>query len=83
MEYTYRTQGICPKEIVIKLDGSTVQDVEFKGGCSGNLKAIRRVVQGMTVDEVKETFTGITCGIRDTSCTDQLAKAVHEAFAEL
>lgn len=83
MEYTYTTEGICPKEIVIKLDGDTVEDVEFRGGCNGNLKAIRRVVQGMKVDEVKETFTGITCGRRDTSCTDQLAKAVHEAFAEL
>ncbi len=77
--YSFKPQGICPKRINIQLDGNTVEQVEFIGGCNGNLKAISRVVQGMTVEEVAELFEGNTCGPRKTSCVDQLVKGLREA----
>lgn len=77
--YTYQPQGVCPRTIDIELDGDTVTHVEFTGGCHGNLKAIAKVVQGMTVDEVAELFEGNTCGRKSTSCVDQLVKGLRQA----
>lgn len=77
--YTYQPQGVCPRAISIDLDGDTVKHVEFMGGCNGNLKAISKVVQGMTVDEVAELFEGNTCGPKSTSCVDQLVKGLRQA----
>ena len=77
--YTYKTKGTCAREIMIKLDGDTVESVEFIGGCNGNLKAIASVVQGMDVECVKELFEGNTCNSRPTSCVDQLAEGLSEA----
>jgi len=59
-----------------------VRNVQFLGGCDGNLKAIPILVEGMTVEEVEKKLTGIRCGYKDTSCGDQLARAVREAYAE-
>ena len=81
MAYIYKTKGgVCPSTIEITLDGDVLTDVVFNGGCNGNLKAIRRVVVGKTVAEIEELFTGITCGRKETSCSDQLTKAVRMAY---
>lgn len=79
MVYKYEPEGVCPMEINVELDGDTIKDVEFIGGCNGNLKAIRKMVQGMKIEKAKELFTGITCGRKNTSCTDQMVKAIIEA----
>ena len=78
--YTYKTKGTCSTLIELELDGNIVHNVRFTGGCNGNLKGISKIVEGMTVEQVKEKFTGITCGFKKTSCPDQLAKAVEEAY---
>ncbi len=77
--YTYRTSGVCSREIHIELDGDKVSHVDFVGGCNGNLKAISKLIQGMTVDEVAAVLAGNTCGNRSTSCADQLVRGLREA----
>ena len=80
--YAYKTKGTCSTLIELELDGNVVHNVKFTGGCNGNLKGISKIVEGMTVEQVKEKFTGITCGFKKTSCPDQLAKALKEALGE-
>jgi uncharacterized protein (TIGR03905 family) len=80
MSYIYKTKGTCSTQIEVELDGDVVKDVKFTGGCHGNLQAIPRLVQGMTVDEVERRISGIHCGMKNTSCGDQLAKALREAY---
>lgn len=75
---TFVPRGVCPRAINIELDGDRVAHVDFEGGCNGNLKAISKVVTGMTVDEVAELFEGNTCGRRGTSCVDQLVRGLRE-----
>ena len=80
MKYTYKTKGTCSTLIELELEGDVVHNVKFTGGCNGNLKAIPRLVEGMTVDEVERRIGGIQCGMKGTSCGDQLAKALREAY---
>lgn len=80
MTYVYRTKGTCSKQITVELDGDTVKHVEFLGGCNGNLSGISRIVEGMSVHYIAEKFAGTKCGGRPTSCPDQLAIAVMEAY---
>jgi len=82
MRHNYKTQGICPKNISFDLDGNVVKNVEFTGGCSGNLKVIQKLVEGFTVEKIVENLGGTQCGMRPTSCGDQLAKAVQAAYEE-
>ena len=72
--YTYRTKGVCSREIHVDLDGDTIKHVDFVGGCDGNLKAI-----GKHIDDVAAVLEGNTCGRRSTSCADQLVRALREA----
>jgi len=65
--------------ITFDIDGDVITNIEFHGGCNGNLKAISKLVDGWTVDRIEEMLLGNTCGRRPTSCADQLAKAVCEA----
>ncbi len=81
-QYTYRTQGVCSSRIHFDLDGDRVSKVSFDGGCNGNLKAISILVDGMTVDEIESKLKGNLCGFKNTSCADQLAKAVRRAYEE-
>lgn len=81
MTYTYYTKGVCSSKIEVELDGNIIKKVQFTGGCNGNLKAISKIVEGMTVEHIKDKFTGIKCGQKTTSCSDQLARAVTEAYA--
>lgn len=77
--YTYKTRGTCSREINIELEGDSVSHIDFVGGCDGNLKAISKLVQGMSVDEVAALLEGNPCGRRSTSCADQLVKGLREA----
>ena len=80
MDYTYRTQNVCSQEIHFHIEGDVITNVSFVGGCNGNLKAVSKLVDGMTVSEIEEKLLGNTCGFRPTSCADQLARAVREAY---
>ena len=80
MHYTYKTKGTCSKEISFDLDGNIVTNVNFVSGCPGNLAAISKLVDKMSVEEIEEKLLGNTCGNKPTSCADQLAKAVREAY---
>lgn len=80
MSYKYKTRGTCSSLIEVELDGNIVKNVKFTGGCNGNLKAIPKLVEGLTVEQVEEKLTGISCSGRPTSCGDQLAKAVRAAY---
>jgi len=83
MRYTYKTQGTCSTAIHFDINGNVISNVSFDRGCNGNLKAISRLVDGMTVDEIKQKCKGITCGQKPTSCGDQLALAVEKAYMEM
>ena len=76
----YKTQGVCSSAIDIEMDGNIIKSVKFTGGCPGNLLAIPKLVEGMTVEEVEKRISGVRCGMKNTSCGDQLAKAVREAY---
>lgn len=80
MVYEYKPQGVCSRRIFVELDGNVVKNVKFEGGCSGNTQGISKLVEGMTVEQVKSKLSGVTCGFKSTSCPDQLAKAVEEAY---
>lgn len=80
MEYSYRTRGVCAMQISFNIDDNIVTDIEFMGGCNGNLKAIAKLVDGWTVEQIEEKLSGNTCGEKITSCADQLAIAVREAY---
>ena len=80
MHYDYMTENTCSQMISLDIDGNVVHNIQFMGGCNGNLKAIPILVEGWTVDEIEKKLSGITCGRRPTSCGDQLAKAVREAY---
>ena len=83
MKYTFKTENTCSQEIEFTLEGNVVTNVRFLGGgCPGNLQALPRLVEGMTVEEIEKKIGGIICGIRGTSCADQLAKAVRKAYEE-
>ena len=81
MEYTYKTKNTCSKIIKFNLEENIVTNVEFLGGgCPGNLQALPKLVEGLTVEEIETKLKGINCGFRGTSCADQLATAVKEAY---
>lgn len=80
MDYTYKTQGTCSRAIHFKIEGNIITDVTFDGGCNGNLKGIGKLVEGQTVEQIEAALKGITCGPKPTSCPDQLAKAVRQAY---
>ncbi|MBR1844518.1 MAG: TIGR03905 family TSCPD domain-containing protein [Lachnospiraceae bacterium] len=80
MTYTYKPKGVCPNNISFDIEGDKVTNIKFSGGCNGNLKAISKLVDGMTIDEIEKKLKGNTCGFKDTSCADQLALAVREAY---
>lgn len=78
MRLEYRPRGVCSQRIEIDVEDGLVQDVQFTGGCSGNLQGISRLVKGMPVEEVISRVEGIRCGFKPTSCPDQLAQALKQ-----
>ena len=79
MQYEYKTKGTCSQRILFEINDGKVEKVQFLGGCNGNLQGISKLVEGMDVDAVIERIEGIHCGMKPTSCPDQLAKALKEA----
>lgn len=75
-KYEYRTQGTCSQLITFEIDGETLHNVCFYGGCHGNLQGIARLVEGQKVKDVIERLNGIRCGMKLTSCPDQLCRAL-------
>lgn len=76
--FTYKTKGTCSQMINIEVENNIIKSVEFIGGCSGNTQGVSKLVQGMNVDEAISRLEGIKCGFRDTSCPDQLSKALRQ-----
>lgn len=82
MNYKYRTKGTCAQEITFTLEDNVVSNINFYGGCNGNLKAISAILDGYTVEQIESKVKGIKCGYKDTSCSDQLACAVRAAYED-
>ena len=82
MRYNYKTEMVCSRMISFDIDGNVITNVSFQGGCNGNLKAISKLVNGWTVEKIEEYLAGNTCGFKPTSCADQLAKAVRQAYID-
>ena len=83
MEYIYKPEGVCPREMRIELDGRKIKKIEFVGGCAGNTQGVARLLVGMDIDEAIKRMKGIDCGGRGTSCPDQLAIALMEVKDKL
>lgn len=78
MEFHYKTHGTCSTQIDFEVENGILKDVSYEGGCNGNLQGICRLVKGMPVQEVIAKLEGIRCGMKTTSCPDQLCRALHE-----
>ncbi len=78
-EISYRTTGTCAKVIHFTRNGNVISNISFEGGCNGNLKAISKLCEGMTAQEIASKLSGNICGTKATSCADQLAKAVLQS----
>ena len=78
MEYRYRPQGVCSTEIIVDVENNIIKDLQVINGCNGNLKGISSLVKGMTLDEVISRLRGINCGMKVTSCPDQIAIALEK-----
>ena len=79
MTYNYKTSGTCSREIIFDVENGKVKNVQFIGGCTGNLKGIAALVEGMDMDEVIARVEGVKCGMKSTSCPVQLAQALKSA----
>ena len=82
MRYSYKTRGTCSSQIDFDINGDVITNVAFTGGCNGNLKAIGKLVDGMTVEQIEGYLLGNQCGMKGTSCADQLAKCVRQAYEQ-
>ncbi len=82
MHYEYQTKGTCSRSILFDIEDGKICNVQYIGGCNGNLKGIGKLVEGMDAKEVIARLEGTTCGGKATSCPDQLAKAIKEALGE-
>ena len=82
MTYEYRTKGTCASKITFSLEDGVIHDVKFTGGCSGNTPGVAALVEGMDAREAVQRMKGIRCGMKPTSCPDQLAKALETALEQ-
>ena len=83
MRYEFPTAGVCSAKIQFDVEEGIVRNVKFTGGCSGNTQGVARLAEGMPIDEVISRLKGIRCGMRPTSCPDQLARALAQAKADM
>jgi len=79
---TYKTSGTCARSITIEVEKGTLKSAKFEGGCNGNLNAISSLCTGMKIDDIIDKLEGIKCGYKNTSCPDQLAKALKSYKAK-
>ncbi len=82
MKYTYTPRGVCSRLITIETEDNKIVSVEFTGGCNGNLQGIGALVRGMDIEEAISRLENIRCGMKNTSCPDQLAQALKKAVNE-
>lgn len=82
MTYEYKTRGTCSRKITFDIDGEIIKNVQFEGGCNGNLKGIGVLVEGKKAKDVAKLLGGMTCGGKVTSCPDQLSKAILEVYEQ-
>ncbi len=80
MTHTYRTKGVCSMQIQFDLEDGIVRNVQFMGGCNGNTQGVAKLAEGRDAKELVEILEGIKCGFKNTSCPDQLAKAIKEVL---
>ena len=80
MQFEYKTKGTCSQRILFELEDGKVKNVKYLGGCHGNLQGIGALVDGMEAETVIEKLEGIRCGMKPTSCPDQLAQAIKEVM---
>lgn len=78
MEYRYKPEGVCSTEMIFEIEDDIIKSLEVVRGCDGNLKGIAKLVTGLKIDEVISKLKGIECGFKDTSCPDQIAKALEQ-----
>lgn len=83
MQFEYKTKGTCSQRILFEIEDNKLKNVQYIGGCNGNLKGIGSLVEGMDIDEVITRLEGTTCGMKNTSCPDQLAQALKQAKEQL
>ena len=83
MQFEYKTKGTWSQQIIFEIEDGKIHNVQFIGGCNGNLKGICSLIEGMDIDEIISRVDGIHCGMKATSCPDQLAQALKEAKASL
>ena len=83
MQFEYKTKGTCSQYIHFDVEDGKLKNVQFLGGCNGNLKGIGSLVEGMDINEVIARLEGTTCGMKATSCPDQLAQALKQAKEQL
>lgn len=83
MEYRYSPEGVCSREMIIEMDGDIIKSVKIVGGCPGNTVGVSTMVEGKNIDEVIKKLKGIPCGVKGTSCPDQLARALEKVKEEM
>lgn len=83
MRFDYRTRGTCSTKIEFEIEDGIITALAYTGGCNGNLQGISKLAVGMPAEEIMEKLRGIRCGMKDTSCPDQLAKALELALAKM
>ncbi len=81
MRYTHKNKGTCSTQVSFDLNDGIITNVSYVGGCNGNLQGVSRLVEGQKAEDVLERLKGIRCGMKSTSCPDQLAHAIEEALA--
>ncbi len=80
MTHTYKTKGTCSQQITFDLNDGIISNVSFVGGCNGNLQGVSKLVEGQKAEDILHKLKGIRCGVKPTSCPDQLACAIEEAL---
>ncbi len=82
MEYRYKPEGVCSREMIFEIENGIIKSLKIVGGCQGNTQGVSRLVEGMKIEDVIKKLKGIQCGNKGTSCPDQLAKALEKLLKE-
>ena len=80
MHYTLYPKGVCSTQIDLDVTDGKIHNLSYTGGCNGNLKALSAMCEGASAEEVIRRLSGITCGYKATSCSDQLARLLKDAM---
>ena len=80
MKIEYTPRGVCSRAFEIEVEDGVIQSVQVEGGCNGNLKGLSSLLKGMKVEDAIQRMEGIQCGLKSTSCPDQLAQALKTAL---